>query len=86
MDKQAIVTQLKEIIKPFLEHEDDSVFEGINEQTNLVDELSFDSVDLIEIVIEIEEAFEIKIEDSEISTIKTLADMIGLIQTKQANV
>lgn len=84
MSDNQIVDQLKEIIKPFLEYEDDKVFEGLNADTNLLDELNLDSVDLIEIIIELEGAFEIKIADTEIQEIKTVRDIVGLIKTKMA--
>lgn len=84
MDDNQIIEKLKEIIKPFLEYEDDEVFKNLNADTNLMEELAFDSVDLIEIVIEIEEAFEIKIEDAEIQNIKTVRDIVEMIKAKIA--
>ena len=82
MENAQIVEKLKEIIKPFLEYEEDEAFQNLNEDTDLIDELSFDSVDLIEIVIEIEEAFDIDIEDTEIKEIKTVKDIVNLIKSK----
>jgi acyl carrier protein len=82
MENAVIIEKLKAIIKPYLEYEEDEAFENLNEETNLIDELSFDSVDLIEIVIDIEEAFDIKIEDSEIQIIKQVKDIVGLIKGK----
>ncbi|RMF02067.1 MAG: acyl carrier protein [Bacteroidetes bacterium] len=84
MTETQIIDQLKEIIKPFLEYEDDAIFAGIKPDTNLLDELNLDSVDLIEIVIEIEGAFDIKIADTEIQQIKTVHDVVELIKTKLA--
>ena len=82
MENAQIVEKLKKIIKPFLEYEEDEAFQNLNENTDLINELSFDSVDLIEIVIEIEEAFDIDIEDTEIKEIKTVKDIVNLIKSK----
>jgi acyl carrier protein len=82
MENAQIVEKLKGIIKPFLEYEEDEAFQNLNEKTDLINELSFDSVDLIEIVIEIEEAFDIDIEDTEIKEIKTVKDIVNLIKSK----
>lgn len=82
MENTAIIEKLKAIIKPYLEYEEDEAFENLNENTNLIDELSFDSVDLIEIVIDIEEAFDIEVADSEIQNIKTVKDIVVLIKDK----
>ena len=82
MTDNQIVEQLKEVIKPFLEYEDDKVFEGLTADTNLLDGLNLDSVDLIEIVIEIEGDFDIKIADTEIEQIKTVRDIVELIKAK----
>lgn len=84
MDKQQIVTELKELVKPHLEYQDDSVIDGMTAETNLLDELGLDSVDLVEIIMDIEETFEISIKDEDIQQVKTVKDLVHLIQSQKA--
>ena len=77
-----ILNDLKEIIEPYLENPD--LLDDMNEESNLIEELKVDSVDLVEIVLDIEQKFDIQIEDHLIQTLKTPKDIIGLIQSKKA--
>lgn len=76
------MNDLKEIIEPYLENPD--LLDDMNEESNLIEELKVDSVDLVEIVLDIEQKFDIQIEDHLIQTLKTPKDIIGLIQSKKA--
>lgn len=48
-------------------------------EKSIVDDLSADSFDIYEIVIELEEEFEVIIEDDIIDTLKTVKDIVDLI-------
>lgn len=52
----------------------------ITEQTNLQEDLGADSLDLVEIVMEMETEFGISIPDSDITKVKTIADAIKYIE------
>lgn len=83
MENQQIIAKLKELVKPHLEYQDDSVIDNMTGNTNLLDELGLDSVDLVEIIMDIEETFEISIADEEIQQVKTVNDLVALIKSKQ---
>jgi len=46
----------------------------------IVEDLGADSLNVVEIVMEIETEFEIEIDDTEIDSIETVSDLIKLIQ------
>lgn len=48
-------------------------------EKSIIDDLSADSFDIYEIVIELEEEFEVIIEDDIIDTLKTVKDIVDLI-------
>lgn len=48
-------------------------------EKSIVNDLSADSLDIYEIVIELEEEFEVIIEDDIIDTLKTVKDIVDLI-------
>ncbi len=52
----------------------------INGQTELFVDLSLDSLALFEIVIELEESFDIRISDEDVDKIKTIDDIVNYIE------
>lgn len=49
-------------------------------ESNLMDDLGADSLDLIDLVMSIEDEFDVEIPDSEIENIKTIADTVKFIE------
>ena len=78
MEKSEILNTLKGIIKPYLEKPE--YLDNFKEDSNLLEELRVDWVDLVEIVLDIDEAFEIQIEDHLIREMKTPKYIMELIQ------
>lgn len=52
----------------------------IEDDANLVDDLGMDSLDYIEVVMEIEEKFAIRIDDEKLEPIKTMGELIALVE------
>jgi acyl carrier protein len=52
----------------------------INIDTHLVNDLNADSLDSIEIVLEVEKAFDIEVDDDDIDAINTVQDIANLVQ------
>ena len=55
--------------------------DAITMDTRFIDDLGADSLDLFQIVMEIEEAFNIVIDDSELDHIVTVGDAVSAIKT-----
>ena len=53
--------------------------EKIKEDSHLFDDLNFDSLDSVEIVLAFENEFDIEIADDDIEDIKTVKDLIALV-------
>ena len=53
--------------------------DAISPETTL-DELCLDSIDLVDLVMEIEQAFSVSVPDEEFENIKTVGDIVGLIE------
>lgn len=58
--------------------------EKIVMEAALADDLSIDSLDAVELVMALEEEFEIKIPDEELGKMKTVAEIIACIEKYQA--
>lgn len=52
----------------------------ISENSDIVRDLNADSIDLVEMVMTLEDEFEISIPDEKISSIKTIADIVKFIE------
>lgn len=72
--------KIKEIIVEQL-NIDDGVF--INLDTNLQEDLDADSLDAVEIIMNIEEEFDIKVDDDELENIKTIGDIVKYIENNK---
>ena len=74
----------KEIYAKFVEiiQEHDSSKLHVTPELNLKEELGVDSVDLMEFIINLEEAFDIEIPDEDMDNFKTISDVVTYIHEK----
>ena len=80
MTEEEIVKQVKAIIVDKLGVEESEV----TETTNFTNDLGADSLDTVELLMEFERVFGIKIPDEETSTIATVQDAIEKVKEKIA--
>lgn len=73
-------TQLQDIIKPYLP-EDVSV-EDIKEESHLINELNINSANLVDIILDVEDAFDIILENEDMENLNTVSDALGIISAK----
>ena len=77
MDRSKLLEQVIEVIADTLSVKK----EAINEETNLVDDLQVDSLDMVDLVLAIEQEFGIEIKDEDITPdIKTIRDVVELLE------
>jgi acyl carrier protein len=57
--------------------------EQVNRNTRFIDDIGADSLDIVELVMELEEEFEITIPDEEAEKIKTVGEAIDYIEKEQ---
>ena len=51
----------------------------INRDVSIIDELDFDSLQMYELVIDLEEAYDIRLPDELLETVKTVGDIVDLV-------
>jgi len=71
--------KVKEIIAEQLSKDVDS----INDASHFVDDLGADSLDVVEMVMAFEEAFDLEIPDEDAEKIQTVQDVINYIKAKK---
>ncbi len=71
---------LKNVIKIYLPT--DVTIDDINPNSHLINELNINSANLVDIVLDVEDHFDITIEDSEIEKMDTVANALEIIALK----
>ena len=74
-----VFEKLRTIICDQLELDEDK----ITLETNLLDDLGADSLDVVDLVMSIEDEFEMEVPDEEIEKMKTVADVVKFIEDNQ---
>ena len=82
MDKTEIIQRLKTIVKPFVISKD--AFESIDENTDFIKDLNINSANLVDIVLDVEEAFGIEIDNQSMERMLTVKATLNIIETKLA--
>ena len=67
----------KELVKEKLNINVDNV----NEDTNITADLGIDSIDVMEIIMNIEAKYDIRLEDNKIKDLKTVKDLLSYVST-----
>lgn len=79
MSKEEIFEKLKPIVVEQLGVDEESV----KEEATFVDDLSADSLDIVELVMSLEEEFDLEIPDEEAEKIVTVGDVVEYIQNNK---
>ncbi len=77
MSREEVLTKLKEIIVDIIS--DEEVIKKINEDTRLVEDLGFDSLNMLMMAMGIEESFNVPIQEMNSDTFKSVKDVIDYI-------
>ena len=70
-----------EKVKAILAEQFDVEEDSIKPETDLQDDLGADSLDVVDLLMSIEDEFEIEIPDEEIENIRTVADLVNYIES-----
>lgn len=74
-----ILNEIRAIIAHLLVLEDVDV----QPEMNLKEDLDIDSLDFVEIMLSLEDVFDIEIEEEEAETLKTVEDLINIVESKK---
>lgn len=72
-----VFERIKEMIEDILREETE-----ISPETRLIADLGFDSLDIVELVFDLEDEYEIEITEEEREKIRTVADLVNVIESK----
>lgn len=75
-----ILEQIKKILCEQMDLDD----EQVTESSEIIDDLGADSLDIVDLVMTLEEAFDTEIPDEDIEGLKTVSDIVKYIEEKVA--
>ncbi len=80
MTREEIKVELLKIMDPYIDEKE--VTTSISEQSDLINDLNINSAHLVDIVLDIEEKFDIMIEDDFIGKMDTVGNSLDIIEAK----
>jgi len=82
MTSEALIQSLKKIVKPYIQ--DEAAFDKLTAETNFIEDLKVNSANLVDIILDVEDEFDILIEDEAMEKMLTVKGAIDLISEKLA--
>lgn len=80
MDREQAFEQLKNIVKPYVQ--DQAAFESISEETDFINDLKINSANLVDVILDIEEKFDIIIDNEAMKQMVSVKEAIAIIETE----
>lgn len=80
MNKQDTIEKLKSIVKPFIQNQ--TAFDNLTEDTDFINDLKINSANLVDVILDIEEAFGIEIDNQSMERMLNLKAAMEIIETK----
>lgn len=80
MTKEELISKLKAIIAPYIQDED--AFKNLSEDTDFVKDLKINSANLVDIILDIEDAFDIRLENEDMEKMLDVKSAMQIVNTK----
>ena len=82
MNKEQIIEQLKDIIKPYVQEQ--SALNSLTEKTDFITDLKINSANLVDVILDIEEKYDIVIDNDSMERMVNVEAAMNIIETKLA--
>ncbi|MEL4454443.1 acyl carrier protein [Lutimonas vermicola] len=80
MEKEILIDKLKEVVKPYVQ--DEQAFKNLTEETDFINDLKVNSANLIDIILDIEDVFDIEIDNESMEQMLNVKKAVEIIQAK----
>ena len=80
MTKEEIISKLTTIVKPYIQNEEG--FKNINENTDFIKDLEINSANLVDIILDVEDEFDIEIDNDSMEQMLSVKATVAIIQNK----
>lgn len=82
MNKEESIQNLKKIVKPYVKNEE--ALENINENTDFINDLNINSANLVDVILDVEEVFDIEIDADSMEKMRDVQSALMVIEEKLA--
>lgn len=76
-----VLPKLKKIVTPYTQNK--SALEDFNIETDLINDLQINSANLVDVVLDVEDEFDIEIDNDSMDGMLTVGDALAIIKKKQ---
>ncbi|MCA0152449.1 acyl carrier protein [Winogradskyella vincentii] len=83
MNKEELIAKLKTIIAPYIQ--DEKAFKNLSEDTDFVKDLKINSANLVDIILDIEDEFNIRLENEDMEKMLDVKSAMSIVTSKLAD-
>ena len=83
MENEELINKLKAIVSPYVQ--DEEAFTNLSEETDFVRDLKINSANLVDIILDIEDAFDIRLENEDMEKMLDVKAAMAIVNEKLAN-
>ncbi|MBC2843950.1 acyl carrier protein [Winogradskyella flava] len=80
MKKDELIAKLKTIIAPYIQ--DEEAFKDLSEDTDFVKDLKINSANLVDIILDIEDEFDIRLENEDMEQMLDVKSAMAIVNSK----
>ena len=81
-DKELMISELKKIVEPYIQ--DKESFENLHEETDFITDLKINSANLIDVILDIEDKYDIELDNDSMDQMLNVKSALEVINTKQS--
>jgi acyl carrier protein len=80
MNREETIEKLKGIVKPYIQNQE--AFDSLTESTDFIKDLQINSANLVDVILDIEEEFDIVIDNESMERMVDVKSAMEIIETK----
>ena len=84
MTKDQLIDKLKDIVKPYIQ--DEEGFKNLSEDTDFINDLKINSANLVDVVLDVEDEFDIRIENDDMEKMISVKSAMEIINSKLSEI
>ena len=83
MTRKELIPSLRKIVKPYVQ--DQEAFKNLSEETDFINDLKINSANLVDIILDLEDEFDIEIDNDSMEKMLSVKAAMDIIETKLAD-
>ena len=82
MTNDELIAKLKTIVQPYIQ--DEEGFKNLNEDTDFINDLKINSANLVDVILDVEDEFDIRIENDDMEKMISVKAAMDIVNEKLA--